>query len=522
MTLAQKFQMYQFQQNDKRNVGVNGEDDDEMNYINLVEYQSLENSARKYHILALQEIREFWNGIRNGRTKEELTRQLDHVSSLTQQTKKLYSTLLKRFPNSSIVLNLYARFTAVVIADRDYARELSEAAKDNENLQEGGSENASESGEKAAANHIEARSVGSSNTSDQSKAVMVLKKKREIMEERLDMPIRNFLRNANLFTLFFILLMAASASLSFTQIYKTNDALQTLGFVKLASRTSLQRLHLHLRKLSYYKASNETAKFAKTAKDLSAELDVWRNDVKPLYVSGPGDRIKVIVREWNGKEYTITKFDALQVSVLVEQHIQVVNETVNTFFADRTAALLSPEVRFIFDNSANIMEYFTLVRGEEIQSHYDFIILLRTALLCCKSSIAILAFVFSLVIPTFSYQSFQARFVFCYRLFCNWLCRQGRIIDLLLRLPKKPILEILTTVEEEIENIAVDEKQTVSAKSIDDNSKRWSFVLSGRYLLAILLFYIVNVVKVYFVISHVDRTVIVPNIYDVSLISLFE
>jgi hypothetical protein len=75
----------------------------------------------------------------------------------------------------------------------------------------------------------------------------------------------------------------------------------------------------------------------------------------------------------------------------------------------------------------------------------------------------------------------------------------------------------LTTIEEEIENIAIDESQTVSAKSImNDASKRWTFILPGKYLLAITLFYIVNVVKVYFVVSHVDRTVIVPSIYDVS------
>jgi hypothetical protein len=97
--------------------------------------------------------------------------------------------------------------------------------------------------------------------------------------------------------------------------------------------------------------------------------------------------------------------------------------------------------------------------------------------------------------------------------------RQARIIDLLLKLPKKPILEIVTTIEEEIENIAVDEEQAVSSKSLmNENSRRWSFVLSGKYLFAILIFYIINVVKVYIVVSHVDRTVIVPAIYDVRFL----
>jgi hypothetical protein len=72
---------------------------------------------------------------------------------------------------------------------------------------------------------IETHSVGSSGTSDRSKAVLLLKKKREIMEERLDTPIKGFIRNSNLFTLLFFLLMAASASLSYTLIYTTNDGM---------------------------------------------------------------------------------------------------------------------------------------------------------------------------------------------------------------------------------------------------------------------------------------------------------
>ncbi len=45
------------------------------------------------------------------------------------------------------------------------------------------------------------------------------------MEERLDTPIKGFIRNSNLFTLLFFLLMAASASLSYTLIYTTNDGM---------------------------------------------------------------------------------------------------------------------------------------------------------------------------------------------------------------------------------------------------------------------------------------------------------
>jgi hypothetical protein len=77
---------------------------------------------------------------------------------------------------------------------------------------------------------------------------------------------------------------------------------------------------------------------------------------------------------------------------------------------------------------------------------------------------------------------------------------------------------LITTLEEEIEIVAADESQTVgsSKSSLDENANRWTFVLPARFIFAIIIFYIFNVVKVYFVISHVDTTVVIPAIYDVS------
>ena len=413
--------------------------------------------------------------------------------------------MLERFPNSSNVLRLYSRFTAVILADRDYAKELSESAKDNEVV------NKKDPSKAAEIEGVENRSVASSsNASDnKNKEALLLKKKREMMEERLDAPIKGFLRNANLFTLFFILLMAASASLSYTQIFKTNDALQTQGFGALLSRTTLQRLNLHYRKLSYFTSTANGPKFTETMKDLYSELQLWNKDVMKLYFSGPGTTLNVDVKEWDGKHFTIKQMNALQASILISTYAQNVNETGVDLFKNRTAALLHPSVRFILDNSNNLMHFYTQIRDVEIQDHYIFINMLRTALLSCKSAIAILAFTFSLIIPYFSYNSFKER--------------HFKIMDMLLKLPKKPVLDILTTIEEEIELIAVDDKQLISGKSIiNENARRWKFVLPGRYLMAITLFYIVNVIKVYFVINHVDTTVLVPFIFNVrTFIGMF-
>ena len=109
-------------------------------------------------------------------------------------------------------------------------------------------------------------------------------------------------------------------------------------------------------------------------------------------------------------------------------------------------------------------------------------------------------------------------FFFLYSLFF----RQGRILDILVKMPRKSILEIITQIEEEIEVMTTDDAQAVSGKTVAAGQRRWKFVLPGKYLLAIVAFYIVNVVKVYFVISHVDTTVVIPSIYDVYLLLSFD
>jgi hypothetical protein len=304
---------------------------------------------------------------------------------------------------------------------------------------------------------------------------MLLKKKREIMEERLDLPIKVFLRKANLFTLFFILLMAASAALSYTQIFKTNDALKSQGFVSLASRVSVQRLNLHIRKLSYFSNVNNPTKFSDTMKDLYTELNLWTSDVMQLYFSGPGTHMKVEIKEWDGADFKIKKVNALQASILVSTYAQVVNQTGTAMFANRTQALKHPAVRFIFDNANHLTDFYTSVRQVEMLSHYNFINILRTSLLSCKSAIAVLAFIFSIIVPIFSFTSFRRR--------------HNLILEMLLKTSKKYVLDTITTLEEEIELIAGDDEQLLSSSTgLNENVRRWKFIffstrpINGNYI----------------------------------------
>jgi hypothetical protein len=71
-------------------------------------------------------------------------------------------------------------------------------------------------------------------------------------------------------------------------------------------------------------------------------------------------------------------------------------------------------------------------------------------------------------------------------------------------------------IEEEIESIAVDEEQLVSKKAmLNENSRRWRFIIPAPFLVATFFFYAIQAVKVFFTIDHADRTVGIPAIYEV-------
>jgi hypothetical protein len=44
-------------------------------------------------------------------------------------------------------------------------------------------------------------------------------------------------------------------------------------------------------------------KFNETMGELDADLKIWRSDVIPLYVSGPGTDMEMLVREWDGYDF---------------------------------------------------------------------------------------------------------------------------------------------------------------------------------------------------------------------------
>ena len=281
-------------------------------------------------------------------------------------------------------------------------------------------------------------------------------------------------------------------------------ALVSKGFSTYYVRTYSNRFLLNIRRLGFYSDFNVTgnqAKFNTSRAAINNELNLWRTNIVPLFTTGPGTRMTTDVYDWTGSDYAVKRINAFESTSMIENYGRGIYENTFGIFSNKTAAYYTPNVRFFFDNIWTLFNFWTDVRDAQFIEHETSIGLLRAGFIACISAIGVFTVIFALVSPFFSLSSFRAR--------------QYRIMDLLTRLPKKPVLDALTRIEEEIELLALDETQLVSSKSVlNSNSSKWTFVLPGRYLLAITFFLILTGVKVFFVLNHVDTTMVIPRIYE--------
>jgi IS1 family transposase len=76
-----------------------GDDSDKGSIMNMTEYQPLENMARRMHTQSLEQLRAFWQGVRNSKTTDELQAMLKESSVVILTTKDHYESLLSIPPN---------------------------------------------------------------------------------------------------------------------------------------------------------------------------------------------------------------------------------------------------------------------------------------------------------------------------------------------------------------------------------------------------------------------------------------
>lgn len=163
--------------------------------------------------------------------------------------------------------------------------------------------------------------------------------------------------------------------------------------------------------MCYYAPRNDLANFNDAKRALSNDLELWRNEAIKLYTTGPGTSMQVNVKEWDGVEHRVLKKNGLEVSTLIGNHAQYINETGLPLFSNCANALKDPRVRFILDNTNTVADFYTVVRLKEIRDHTQNISTIRTSQLSVKSAIWILSFFCALVMPFFSYKSFKSRYI---------------------------------------------------------------------------------------------------------------
>lgn len=85
------------------------------------------------------------------------------------------------------------------------------------------------------------------------------------------------------------------------------------------------------------------------------------------------------------------------------------------------------------------------------------------------------------------------------------------------KVPRSITLDLVTTIEEEIEAIDSDDKNTTkNSKFSGENESKWNFIFSWKYLLIFGLLMSGIVGMLYLISNHLQTYVGFPDIFDVS------
>eukprot|EP01029_Cantina_marsupialis_P030570 TRINITY_DN8315_c0_g1_i1.p1 TRINITY_DN8315_c0_g1~~TRINITY_DN8315_c0_g1_i1.p1 ORF type:complete len:1403 (-),score=302.19 TRINITY_DN8315_c0_g1_i1:256-4464(-) len=132
-TLDAKFLVYclitEFETYKQNFANGNGEGRD---IITMLELRKLSEEVQKKHEASLKRLRNVWRALASKRQRLDgklITRRIDKAVDMIRSTEKLYSTLLRRFPNAEEACNNYARFKKHVMHDSAGAKELLSRSK---------------------------------------------------------------------------------------------------------------------------------------------------------------------------------------------------------------------------------------------------------------------------------------------------------------------------------------------------------------------------------------------------------
>ncbi|KND03391.1 uncharacterized protein SPPG_00879 [Spizellomyces punctatus DAOM BR117] len=119
----------------KRTEGLNSST---LNISSYVEFQTMQNGARRNHLATLLEIRAFLTHVRThqrGRDPKTYPIFLQRISEAEQKATDYYKKLISRWPKSKVLLRMYAAFLMQIKNDKEGAAKFTNAAEEIEELE---------------------------------------------------------------------------------------------------------------------------------------------------------------------------------------------------------------------------------------------------------------------------------------------------------------------------------------------------------------------------------------------------
>jgi hypothetical protein len=146
--------------------------------------------------------------------------------------------------------------------------------------------------------------------------------------------------------LFFIFCLAAITILSYMQITQTVTGLEKFAR-PISSRQLSQRFIKSIRLMGISYENEDWHTYNSSLHVLKADYNTWVMTVLPAYTYGPATYTMLRLDVWDGSEYRIQTVTGAEAAQIVLEVVQEIIEDEATLFTNKTAAYLSPHVRFM-------------------------------------------------------------------------------------------------------------------------------------------------------------------------------
>jgi hypothetical protein len=162
-----------------------------------------------------------------------------------------------------------------------------------------------------------------------------------------------------------------------------------------------------------------------------------------------------------------------------------------------------------------MVAYYTKLREWEINDHLKHLNLYEVFVIACCVVMTTLILVIAVLVPYMSFKAFLDRYIMIELLINE---RQKKITDMLCKLDKKLVLNLITSVEEEVELLSEgEETASTNAPKIVNKSetKNKRPILPTNYVISLISYLILGCVFLYVVVNHIRSTSTLPGDFNV-------